>query len=406
MRMLRQHSIIAIIYFLIIALLGVTLRLFGVIDIPANYKFLVHTHSHVALLGWVYTALITLIYYLFIYPGQFSKKYRLIFWFTQVTILGMLLSFPFTGYALFSIVFSSLFLVASYWFVFFFFKRCPVNLKETRSYKLIRISLWYMVISSIGPWALGIIMNTAGSGSAWYRNAIYFFLHFQYNGWFLVAITGIFLYILEKRSFVLSDKAFKSFYYLLNTGVILTFFQSLLWMDPHWIYYLLALSGGLFQLLAFGILFREVFSKGLSIFKKLPKLTIFTIQIATLLLFIKLIAQISGSFPVISAEIFTNLDFIISYIHWIFLGIVSLALMAFLNYFELIKLTRTNLYIYLAGFFLTELLIFSRGLYSLLGLPASPYIALLISIASILLLLAIGHLLINQIGSKKEPKRS
>ena len=207
MRMLRQHSIIAVIYFLIIALLGVTLRLFAVIDIPATYKFLVHTHSHVALLGWVYTALITLIYYVFIYPAKVSKKYMLIFWFTQVTILGMLLSFPFTGYALFSIIFSSLFLIASYWFVFFFFKQCPSNLKKTRSYKLIRISLWYMVISSIGPWALGIIMNTAGSGSAWYRNAIYFFLHFQYNGWFLVAITGIFLYILEKRSFVLPDKS-------------------------------------------------------------------------------------------------------------------------------------------------------------------------------------------------------
>lgn len=398
--MLKRHTNIAVIYFAIIAILGVILRFFVVFDIPVTYKFIVHTHSHIALLGWVYTALTTLIYFSFLRSRPVEKKYRVLFWFTQATIIGMLLTFPITGYALFSIIFSSLFLIASYWFVFFFFRNCPPELKKNQSYKLIRISLWYMLISSIGPWALGIIMNTAGSGSPWYRNAIYFFLHFQYNGWFIVALCGIFLYIFEKKSITISTRLFKKFYYLLNGGVILTFFLSLLWMHPHWSLYLLALIGGVLQLIAFGLLFREIYSKAFSAFKKLPSLFTFSIRTVVLLLIVKLIAQILGSFPVIAQTIFTNIDMIISYIHWVFLGIVSILLLAFLSYFKLLKLSRFSLYFYLTGFFLTELLIFSRGLAAIAGTVLLPSLHLYISLASLLLLIAISWILAAQLLSK------
>lgn len=396
MHMLKRHTIIALVYFLIIAVLGVMLRFFPILDIPVNYRFIVHTHSHIALLGWVYTALISLIYYAFLRSQPVEKKYRLIFWFTQLTIVGMLLTFPFTGYALFSIIFSSLFLIASYWFVFFFFRHCPPAMKKTGSYKLIRISLWYMVISSIGPWALGIIMNTAGSGSAWYRNAIYFFLHFQYNGWFIVALFGILLYIFEKNAFSLPRKIFNRFYYLLNGGVILTFFLSLLWMKPHWSFYLLALIGGVMQFIAFGVFFRAIYSKALSVFKDLPGLFRFSVRIVILLFFVKLTAQIFGAFPVVAHIIFTNLDMIISYIHWVFLGIVSVSLFAFLDHAALMKITKMQLSLYLIGFVLTEFLIFSRGLATVAGTGPIPYIHLLISLASIIIFVAIAMILMKQ----------
>ncbi len=54
---IKKHLQIALGYFLIIAFLGVLLRLFHIIDVPVNYRFMVHSHSHVALLGWLYTAL-------------------------------------------------------------------------------------------------------------------------------------------------------------------------------------------------------------------------------------------------------------------------------------------------------------------------------------------------------------
>lgn len=399
-KILKRHTNIALTYFLLIALLGVVLRLFPLVDIPVNYRFIVHTHSHIALLGWVYTGLTTLIYLAFLKSAAVHKRYRVIFWATQVTIIGMLLTFPFTGYALFSIIFSSLFLLASYWFVYFFFKYCPADLKKRASYKLVRISLWYMVISSLGPWALGAIMNTAGSGSPWYRNAIYFFLHFQYNGWFIVALCGIFLFLFEEKSKALSKQVFGPFYYLLNGGVIFTFFLSLLWMQPHWTFYFLALLGGVMQLIAFGMLFRSLYAGALNAFREMSPLFRISVKMLILFLFVKLCAQILGAFPAVANTVFTNIDMIISYIHWVFLGLVSVLLLALLTQFDLMKLSPTRLYLYIAGFFLTELLIFGRGLMAILGMEMPSYIHLLIGVASLWLLIAIGLILAGQFRLK------
>ena len=171
---LKAHTNIALGYFFLVGLLGVFLRFFFVIPIPANFRYVVHAHSHVALLGWVYIGLTTLIYKMYFSEAGFGKTYRRIFWFTQFTIIGMLVTFPFTGYALFSISFSTLFLFASYFLAWFILKKTPPNYKTTFSFKFIKASLWYMVFSSIGPWALGGIMATLGSGSIWYKMAIYF----------------------------------------------------------------------------------------------------------------------------------------------------------------------------------------------------------------------------------------
>lgn len=193
---IKIQSFYSISYFLIAASLGILLRLFPVTNVDATYKYIVHTHSHIALLGWVYIALTTLIFHLFI-QKEARKKYSYIFWATQITILGMLLSFPITGYALYSIIFSTLFLICTYWF-YAFFRKHTTCVKNTFSYKFINTSLLFLVISSIGPWALGIIMNTLGNTSHLYKNAIYFYLHFQYNGWFIFCLFRIVYFLVRE----------------------------------------------------------------------------------------------------------------------------------------------------------------------------------------------------------------
>ncbi|HMB65231.1 MAG TPA: hypothetical protein VKN36_19275 [Eudoraea sp.] len=205
---LKLHTKTALAYFIVAATLGVVLRSFPVIEMHIAYKFIVHTHSHIALLGWVYLALTTLLYKLYLGKLDLDRKYRNIFWYTQVTLVGMLLTFPFTGYALFSIIFSTLFLFASYWFTWFFFKNVPKILKTSNSHRCMVAALWYLVVSSLGPWALGAIMNTLGAESIWYRLAIYFYLHFLYNGWMIMALVGILFYIMERQQFAISSSKF------------------------------------------------------------------------------------------------------------------------------------------------------------------------------------------------------
>ncbi len=402
---LKTHIKIALGYFFIVTLLGVLMRMFQVVDISINYKYILHTHSHIALLGWIYTALITLIYRFYLTEKFVDKKYKVIFWSTQATVIGMLLTFPFIGYALFSIVFSTLFLIASYFFVWFYLKHSSSTQKETKSYKLIRTALWFMVLSSLGPWVLGVIMNTLGSTSSWYRNAIYFYLHFQYNGWFIVALFGMLFFVFEKLSIYINKKTFNQFIWLLNAGVILTFFLSVLWMKPHTVFYVLAGLGGLFQVLAFGILIKNILQNKEIIKTTFSKIEGVLLKTVAVLFLIKLIIQILGAIPNIAHIVSTNMDFVIGYLHWVFLGIISISLFAFLHHFKLIVISKKTYAIYLIAFFLTETLIFYKGTIAWLGGSIFNNYFTFLFLASALLLIPIFELIFSHPHSRKNSLR-
>ncbi|MBZ9728732.1 hypothetical protein LB467_03455 [Salegentibacter sp. JZCK2] len=120
---LKAHQNIAISYFLLAALLGILLRLFYVTPVSGNYKYILHAHSHIALLGWVYLALTGIIYRLFFHKTELSKKYLYIFLATNISLLGMLFSFPFQGYAVISIIFFHAFSLLLLFLCRFYFKK-------------------------------------------------------------------------------------------------------------------------------------------------------------------------------------------------------------------------------------------------------------------------------------------
>ena len=385
----KTHIKVSLGYFLLAALLGVLLRTFVVAPMPINYRFIVHTHSHIALLGWVYIALTTLLYHLFLDKQLLEKSYRRIFWFTQLCLLGMLLSFPFQGYALFSIIFSTLFLLASYWFSAFFIKHAPQSLKGTKAYICVKYALWFMIGSSIGPWSLGAIMTVLGPESIWYRLAIYFYLHFQYNGWMILALMGLFFYLMEHLKINISTKTFRYFFRTTVLGIILSFFLSTLWTGPELIYYILGGLGAFLQLIGYGILIniclgnRVVFKSALSPFQfNILKLVAF-------LLLVKMILQWLTAWPYFANLAATVLDFTIGYLHWTFLGVISVAIFFFLEFFGLTKLTRMALAMYLGGFLLTEGLMFYRGMAAWLGWPLFEDYSKLLAGGSLLIPMAV-----------------
>ncbi len=341
--------------------MGLLLRFFFVIPIPLNYKFILHAHSHTALLGWIYLGLTTLIYKIFIFESQKPQVYKRIFVFTNIFIFGMLVTFPIQGYALFSIVFSTLFLFASYSFYWFAIKHIPKHFENRFSWKLIKTSLLYLVISSIGPWAIGVVMATLGSESIWYKTSIYFYLHFQYNGWFILALLGFLFYIFEEKGIQFNPQKLKSFFLLLNFGVLFTVFLSVLWFIPPIIFYILGLLA-LAQILAFHELY-FLFKEHFPILKKsfTPR-AFFLLKIAGSLMILKLLMQILSAFPYIANLAFQLKDFVIGYLHLVFLGIVITTLLAVLKYFELIQLPKSFTPIFLIAFITTELLIFYKAI--------------------------------------------
>ena len=111
---------IAVFNLLLVALLGIILRYKIVFSLPfVNQKFLLNAHSHFAFAGWISQALMVCITaYIRRHLQPFRwRKYRNLLIANLVTAYGMLLSFPITGYATVSIIFSTLSIFASYAFI-------------------------------------------------------------------------------------------------------------------------------------------------------------------------------------------------------------------------------------------------------------------------------------------------
>tara|TARA_R110001592_G_scaffold32178_13_gene112890 strand:+ start:6743 stop:7951 length:1209 start_codon:yes stop_codon:yes gene_type:complete len=386
---LKNHSRLALIYFLLAALFGVVLRAFYTIEIPINYRFVVHGHSHIALLGWVYVALTTLIYKTYIDQAAFYSKYRYIFWFTQITIVGMLVTFPFMGYKVFSIIFSTLFLFASYGFTWFVLKHSKKELKDSNSFKCVKIAVGYMVLSSLGPWALGAIMSTLGTESVWYRMAIYFYLHFQYNGWMVLALIGLLLYLLEKNNIQLSKTVFNRFFWSFNLGVIFTFSLSTLWVKPSILFNVIGGLGSFIQISAIFLLAKYINSKKGALKQLFSNFQFKLLATVSALLLIKMMLQLITSIPFFANLAATYIDFTIGYLHWTFLGVVTLSLFLLLDYYKLLHIPRAGYIVYITGFIVTEILIFYKGLAGLFNLQINDGYFLVLSLGSVLIPLSI-----------------
>ncbi|MDN5211769.1 hypothetical protein QQ020_06895 [Fulvivirgaceae bacterium BMA12] len=363
---------------------------------------MLHTHSHIALLGWVFTALMTILYKLYPGPGEKGRSYGYIFLFTQLTIFGMLVTFPVQGYALFSIIFSTLFLIASYWFAGFFIKNTPLTLKQTYSYRCIKAALWYLIISSLGPWALGAIMGTLGNTSIWYRIAIYFYLHFLYNGFFVLTLCGLFFYILEKYQLAPEKRTFKVFYLLVNASIILTFFLSVLWTKPPAIIFILGGLGAILQLIVFGNLIYFFVRKWPDLQGKIPHFVGWLFKVVCLLFIVKIMLQALSSIPYFAHLIHGILDLVIGYLHWVFLGVVSIGLFAFLHYFQLLKVPKTAFLIYIIGFFLSEALIIYKGVAVWLQHALFDQYFLMLVIVSALIPLGLFYILLENLRWKRK----
>ena len=121
--MKKQWSKISLIFLFLVALMGTLLRSIAFIQQPFEYLNLVHAHSHVAFQGWVYTIMILLLTNIFLTEDQIKKgRYPLQFMLTVFVVVGVMISFSLQGYALYSIIFSTLFQLLNYWFIYRFLK--------------------------------------------------------------------------------------------------------------------------------------------------------------------------------------------------------------------------------------------------------------------------------------------
>lgn len=387
----RKLVLVCLLNFLVAGLLGLALRYFFIQSLPINYRFLTHAHSHTAMLGWVYLMLFLLIVHQFI-PDIKPIYYRL-FWITQIAVLGMVLSFPFQGYAAISITFSSLHIFCSYYFVRLIWKNHRVKSKVIGH--LLKASLLFMLLSTIGVWCLGPAAATLGQASAFFQIAIQFFLHFQFNGWFLLAVLALFLNQFD----VEFNSLYKRFFWSLISGTILTFALPISWFAYHPILLWLNGLGVLLQLLALYYFIQLLKPHWNPFWSQISSLSKLMYRLALICFLLKIILQSSSILPAVAKMAYQYHNFVIGFIHLTMLGVVTGFLFSFLIQDKSLTAYNLNLrlaiYSFLIGFVGTEILLFGQGWFYYLDFGMVPHYYLLLFISSFFLPLGILLFILN-----------
>ena len=389
---------IALANFFIAAVMGVVLRYAFVEEISwLKFRYFLHGHSHVAMLGWVYLALYALLMGAFLSEEQQrSASYLNIFLVSQVAVIGMLISFPIQGYAPWPIAFSTLHGLASYFFTWRFWR--DIRGQSGLPVLFVKAALLFMLFSTLALWAMPPIILLGWQQKAIYYMTVQFYLHFQFNGWFTFAVLGLFFQLLESRhvldfgrtggkvekrkqafathSWLISDFRLRTsdfnslrlarlFFWLLVVSAFFTYALAVAWAEPLPIVFATNGLGVTLQLAAMVFFALLVIKSHRELHQQLGGWGFLLIKIAFACFALKVVMQAAVVIPYIATVAYTIRNFVIGFIHLVLLGVVTQFILGYAALNKVLslrsRLSRLGLGLLLAGFFGSELLLFLQG---------------------------------------------
>lgn len=356
---------ITLINLLIVATLGVVLRYKILLPLPfVDQKHLLHGHSHFAFAGWITQALMTL---LIIYLAQKTdkqvyKKYRWLLLANLLTAYGMLIAFPIEGYGLFSIIFSTASIIVSYFFAVIFWRDLNRLEKKAPAHAWFKAAILFNALSSLGAFALTIMMLERVIHQKWYLAAEYFYLHFQYNGWFFFGCMGLFTALISR--FNVSTDVLRKIFSLFLFASVPAYFLSTLWMPmPLWVYVLVVIAA-FAQVIAFIWLVKIIRRKWEELKKNFSATAKCILGLSAAALSVKLLLQLGSTIPALSDLAFGFRPIVIGYLHLVLLGVISLFILGYLfseMHFKLTKTTTAGLFIFAGAVMLNEIVLMVQG---------------------------------------------
>ncbi|TWI78395.1 hypothetical protein IQ13_4080 [Lacibacter cauensis] len=394
----------ALFNFVLLATLGVLLRYKIVFRLPfVEQKHLLHAHSHFAFAGWVSLALYIAIIYV-LQPSE--KKLRQFEWILvaqQMSSFGMLFTFPFTGYDTGSIAFSTASIFVSYAFTWLAIKEMLQQNINVIVRKFLITGLLCNVVSSAGTFILAYLMATRNLQQDLYFGSVYFYLHFQYNGWFLFTIVGIFFAALQQLITPANSKDLNRFFYCLLLALIPAWFLSLMWMRiPGWMYYL-AVTAAVIQLPALGYLLQFVYRNRYAINSRLKPVVKWFWIIAGTAFALKILMQGLSAIPQLNTYAFGLRSIVIGFLHLVLLCFVSVFIVGWFFQEKLILLNKraatTAAWIFVSGVLFNEVLLMLQGVRAMQSQPFAIANYFLLAAACIILT-GLLLLLIKQKTSK------
>lgn len=362
----RHWCRISLFNLLVLSLIGVTLRYKIAYYFPyIDQKHLLHGHSHFAFAGWVSMALMVLMVHYLEKKGQAGsfKKYKSLLWANLLTAVGMLIAFPIEGYGIYSIIFSTASIFVSYVFAIVYWRdlnRLPVR---SVSHQWFKASLVFSIFSSLGAFALAVMMINRINHQDWYLASEYFYLHFQYNGWFFFACMG--LAADKQELFGAAPHKLSLVYRLFVWSAIPAYLLSTLWMNlPLWLY-LVTITAVILQLTGWFAMFQIIRKQVLPKRQRIIKPARIILTLSFLALTIKFLLQSGSVIPSLSTLAFGFRPIVIGYLHLVLLGFTTLFLLGSMLEDQLIPENRTmaiGLAILAFGIILNEAFLMLQGI--------------------------------------------
>ena len=381
--------------FFLVALLGVIMRYKILYSLPfLDQKHLQEAHSHFAFYGWITNVLYVLIvnYISKVNPLVQLKKYEYLIMINLAASFAMLGAFMYGGYFWASIAASTAALLTSFVFCYFFVKDARKIQDVSKIWFL--AGLFFAVISSVGVFNLAYMMSSKNISQDIYLASEYYFLHFQYNGFFIFSCIGLLLYSLKEAGSPISERNNRLMFWLMFFGCLVGVGLSVLWMKlPVFIFALIVLTT-IGQTASAVMLFGFVRKSWTNLVLKWSPMQRFVLIYVGFAFAVKIALQLGSNIPALNQFAFGFRNVVIAYLHLVLLMCIATFLVNEIlatNFFTISKPLLLGLKLFLLGIFLNEFLLGLMGIFSIkyISIPYANhfllYISLLIFIALLLI---------------------
>lgn len=178
----RRHFQFALLNLALLSVIGFILRYKIVFSLPwIDQKHLLHAHSHFAFSGWIAQAVMVMIIHVsgIGSSGVKSKIVRLLLNTNLFAAYGMLISFSIQGYGTISSTFSTLSILVLAAFGYIYFKDSHQTFRRSHIGELMSSGVISGLLSSVGAFALGMLMMTKTADERFISSHCTFFYIFN-----------------------------------------------------------------------------------------------------------------------------------------------------------------------------------------------------------------------------------
>lgn len=381
--------------FFLVALLGVIMRYKILYSLPfLDQKHLQEAHSHFAFYGWITNVLYVLImhYISKVNPLVKLRKYEYLIVINLAASFAMLGTFIYGGYFWASIAASTAALLTSFVFCYFFI-RDSMKIQDASKIWFLA-GLFFAVISSAGVFNLAYMMSSKNINQDLYLASEYYFLHFQYNGFFIFSCIGLLLYSMKEAGSPISERKNKLLFWLMFLGCFIGVGLSVLWMKLPAAVFTLIVIATLGQTAGAVMIYDFVKKSWTNLVVKWSPMHRFVLLFVGFAFAVKIALQLGSNIPAVNQFAFGFRNVVIAYLHLVLLMCIATFLVNEIlatNFFIISKPLLLGLKLFLLGIFLNEFLLGLMGIFSIkyISIPYANhfllYISLLIFIALLLI---------------------